>query len=73
MCILTLPHQFSPYNGKELLDEEEVLKILDILAQSMVGHTIDYAEEFKRKYGLPNSSTDLMDAFLQGITRLSEE
>jgi hypothetical protein len=39
----------------------------------MVGHTIRFAEEFKRKYGLPNSSPDLMEAFLTGITTLSEE
>ena len=38
----------------------------------MVGHTNVFAEEFKRKYGLPNTP-DLMDAFLEGITTLSEE
>jgi hypothetical protein len=39
----------------------------------MVGHTINFAEEFQRKYGTPNSSPDLMDAFMQGITTLSHE
>ena len=38
----------------------------------MIDHTILYAEEFKRNYGLPNTP-DLMDAFLGGISFLSEE
>jgi hypothetical protein len=46
--------------------------MLQTLAEKMIGHTNNFAIEFKSKYGLPETP-EYMDAFQMGMSTLSEE